>query len=305
MQGHLKKLFNFKVLVGLLAMVLVVSYFSFSASVVKVNKAGYSTVSQSVYSSSSTKAKKIGSLKKNQAVYIYANKGSWSQIKYGKTKGWVAKKNLKLGYPVVTVNKDGHATSNQYIYSSQNTKTKRLATVKKNQNVYILSKQGGWYKVKFGKTTGWVIAKHFKMGKYTSTPVGKKYPDGWTAPVLKSSWSSNPAVNYKTLQNELGFTNGGSRYALPEYPQGIIHVVEQGGKNVDITFFTWEDPALPNSYRVPVVSKELFKLYFGKDGQKVWDYFNNNDIPDRFTANRFNVKSVYSSSTGGITLMLR
>jgi hypothetical protein len=62
---------------------------------------------------------------------------------------------------------------------------------------------------------------------------------------------------------------------------------------------------LPNSYRIPVVAKELFKLYFAKDADRVWNYFNKNDIPEQFTANGFKVTAVYSSATGSITLMLR
>lgn len=373
MQVYLKKMFNFKVLIALVSMVLVFTYLSFSASVVKVNKSGYSTVSQNVHASTSTKAKKLGSLKKNQVVYIYAHKGSWSQIKYGNTKGWVAKKNLKVGSPLVTINKDGHATATQYIYASQSTSSKRLATVKKNQNVYVLASQSGWYKVKFGNATGWVVAKNvklgkyvaptvtinkdghamsnqyiyasqstkskriatvkknqnvyviasksswykvkfgktigwvakknFKLGKYVSVPsAGKTYPDGWTAPILKSAWSSDVSQNYKTLENELGFENGGRTYGVKGRSQ-TIHVTAESSSNpteVNLLFYMWEDSNIPESYRIPIVAMELFKLYFGADATRVWNYCNNNDIPESFTANGRNVKVTFSQETGGL-----
>ncbi|WP_114571804.1 SH3 domain-containing protein [Exiguobacterium flavidum] len=268
-------------------------------------KEGYSITAQKVYASASTKSKTVGSLKKNQTVSIYVNKGSWSQIKYGKTKGWVAKTKLKLGKPVIAIDKGAYATSTQYVYTSQSTKSKRLVKVNKNQNVYVLSSQSGWYRVLSGGKNGWVVAKHFKIGTYVSKPAaGKPYPDGWTAPVLKSSWNSDHEKNLQTLQNELGFRDGGHVYTLPEYPQGAIHVWQED-KIVALSFYFWQDVALPSSYRVPIVAKELFKLYFGSDAMKVWNYFNRGDVPESFTANRFKVKASYNPMTGSLTLWLR
>lgn len=297
MQVYLKKMVNLKVLVALFAIVFVFSYFSFSASVVKVNKSGYSTVSQSVYTSASTKAKKLGSLKKNQTVYIYAHKGNWSQVKYGKTKGWVAKKNLKLGKPLLTINEDAHALSTQFIYSSQSTKSKHLATVKKNQNVFVLSEQGTWYKIKSGKKTGWVVSKQFELGKI--------YSDGWVAPILKSEWNPKHSVNLETLQNELGFKADGS-YGVKGLSQTITLSGEspESRDELEMTYYMWTSRSIPQSYRIPVVSKELFKLYFGKDYSKVWDYMNKNDVPENFTANGRKVHVYFSEEAGSLTFQI-
>lgn len=122
-------------------------------------------------------------------------------------------------------------------------------------------------------------------------PTGTTYPDGWTAPVLTSKWSPDSAKNFETLQNELGFTDGGHFFGI----NGKQHaIVVNGGDSVnEVTFkyYGWEDTkVLPESYRIPVVSKELFKLYFEDDAEKVWNYCNNNDIPEKFTANGRTVK---------------
>lgn len=133
---------------------------------------------------------------------------------------------------------------------------------------------------------------------------GKVYPDGWVAPVLKSSWSSDPAKNYETLENELGFANEGTRYNIPG-KTGAIHVISQGSSGsyeVGITFYGWEDSAIPASYRVPIVAKELFKLYFKNDATRVWNYLNNGEIPDQFTANGRIVKTTVSSTHGSLHL---
>jgi uncharacterized protein YgiM (DUF1202 family) len=302
----LKRLFNFKLVGAILVMVLVISYLSFSGTAVKVNKDGHAIVAEKVFTSQSTKAKAIGSLKKSQNVYIYVSQNGWYQVKYGNAKGWVLQKNVKLGKyvaPPVTINKDGHATSVQKVYTSQNTKSKVVGLFKANQNMYILASQNGWYQVKYGKTTGWVIAKYFKVGKYVApATTGKKYPDGWTAPVLKSAWSSNHATNMATLQKELGFK--GNFYGI--YGKQHAITVNGGYSNDEVTFkyYLWNDQDLAESYRIPVVSKELFKLYFGADATRVWNYFNSNDIPDTFTANGRTVKASFIESDGSIYIQV-
>lgn len=137
---------------------------------------------------------------------------------------------------------------------------------------------------------------------------GKVYPDGWVAPVLKSSWSPDQAKNYQILQNELGFTDGGRAYNINGAPDAIS-VVSQGNTGsyeVSINFSMWgndEGGRLKQAYRVPVVAKEVFKLYFGNDAPRVWDYFNSGkDIPDRFTANGRTVTTTYSQATGVLSL---
>lgn len=133
---------------------------------------------------------------------------------------------------------------------------------------------------------------------------GKVYPDGWVAPVLKSTWSSDPDTNYTTLVNELGFTSGGRVYSINGHSKAI-QVISQGttgSYEVGIKFMFWTDPNLKEAYRIPIVAKELFKLYFGGDATRVWNYFNSNDIPEQFTANGRSIKTSYSPADGAIYL---
>jgi S-layer homology domain len=132
----------------------------------------------------------------------------------------------------------------------------------------------------------------------------ESYSDSWVAPVLESTWNSNPAINYQTLEKELGFTDGGRVYAIDGHSQAI-QVVSQGNTGsyeVGIKFMFWTDPNLEESYRIPIVAKELFKLYFDTDANRVWNYFNSNDIPDQFNANGRTVKASYIASEGAIYL---
>lgn len=129
------------------------------------------------------------------------------------------------------------------------------------------------------------------------------YPDGWVAPTLKTKWNKDPKVNEKTLENELGFTENGMVFDVYGMVRGI-QVINSGSKSheVGISFFGWESPDVEQSYRIPIVAKELFKLYFDKDADRVWKYFNQNDIPEKFTANGRTVKAQFIDATGTLYL---
>jgi len=61
-----------------------------------VTKTGKVTATKlNVRSTASTKAKVVGSLKKNQTVTIVSTSGSWHKIKFGKSYGYVTKSYIK------------------------------------------------------------------------------------------------------------------------------------------------------------------------------------------------------------------
>jgi len=140
----------------------------------------------------------------------------------------------------------------------------------------------------------------------TDQPTGKVYPDGWVAPVLESSWTPNHKTNLKILQSELGFINDGMTYGIPEYREAmnVIGQSPDSPTEVDLTWLFWTDKNFATSYRIPIVSKELFKFYFEEDADRVWNYFNNNDIPEQFTANGRKVKAGYDTTTGTLYLQV-
>ncbi len=133
---------------------------------------------------------------------------------------------------------------------------------------------------------------------------GKVYPDGWVAPILKSAWSPDQMKNYETLKNELGFTEGGRIYGVKYAPHAVVVNNQSGDVDVDIKFFGWQDSNVPDSYRIPVVAKELFKLYFGNDATRVWNYVNSGNIPDEFTANGRTCKASVFEGDGSLNLQV-
>ncbi|MFJ7731468.1 stalk domain-containing protein [Lysinibacillus sp. NPDC097231] len=199
------------------------------------------------------------------------------------------------------IKKTGYATKETIVVPSPGD-FRNITSIVKNQQVYIARAQGEWYKIAVGKHYGFVKKDAVEIGKSPAT--GKMYPDGWFAPTLKSAWSKDPQVNYSTLENELGFRKGGIVYHI--YGGKAIQVLDSGSDSyeVGISFFGWENKTLEQSYRIPIVAKELFKLYFGNDYMKVWNYFDKNDIPENFTANGRKVKAQFVEADGSLYLIV-
>lgn len=133
-----------------------------------------------------------------------------------------------------------------------------------------------------------------------SQPTGKVYPDGWVAPVLKSHWTTPDFhTNIKIFEKELGFGDGGISFSIPGQPDAIIVGNSIPGYEAYLKFAGWQNKSVYESYRIPVVAKELFKFYFEKDADRVFNYLDSGKIPKTFTANgrkvdvEFNVNEGY------------
>lgn len=134
---------------------------------------------------------------------------------------------------------------------------------------------------------------------------GKVYPDGWVAPILKSAWSPYGGDNLETLQNELGFTDGGRVYSIEGASKAITLYGGYSDYEVTLNFSMWDDDAngrLKQAYRIPIVAKELLKLYFASDANRVWNYLNTGDMPDQFKANGRIVVASYDANSGILSL---
>lgn len=187
--------------------------------------------------------------------FISASKGLNYPVKTVKSSGKVT---IYVGtLPATSVKKYGHMLSKQTVYASKSTSSKSIGTIRKNKNVYVYASQSGWYQVKIGEKKGWVKTSTIKMGKYVAnTTAGKKYSDGWVAPVLKSKWSSNEDKNFKAFEKELGFEDG-VYFNISGQPYVVTIQRNHSKAEVEIMFKAWENTTLKQSYRIPVVSKEL------------------------------------------------
>ena len=110
-----------------------------------------------VRNSNNTNGKKLGTIKKNTAVYVVEDKNGWYKIEYKDGYGWVSNKYIKKVKYAATV-----TSSTLNVYSTNSKKGKKLGTLKKNNNIDVISTKGSWSQIKYKTGYAWVESKSIK-----------------------------------------------------------------------------------------------------------------------------------------------
>jgi hypothetical protein len=153
----------------------------------------------------------------------------------------------------------------------------------------------------------------------TNWTMNTQFPDGWVPPVLTESWSPALAANYQTgafalFQKELGFDNGGNDFTLPAIGNAIIVGDGFAGGNdqkqvveVEMIYAAWgpstyeesqnQNLNYPTSYRIPIVSIQLDKFYFGSHWRQFWNYQAYGKDNIIYTIGNRQVQTVYRQGT--------
>jgi len=147
-----------------------------AVSAATISQTGQVTAtSLNVRSGPSTSYKTIIALKKGSNVSIIVQKNGWYQIKSGQTTGWVRDTYIKListtntttnpkpSLPVTTNQTGQITTSSLNVRTGPSTSYKSIASLKSGSQVKILEKKNDWYKISYGKISGWVSGKYVKI----------------------------------------------------------------------------------------------------------------------------------------------
>lgn len=157
----------------------------------------YTTTSNlSLKSGTSAGSKVLLTIPKNKEVGFISKKGSWAQVKYGNTTGWVNAKHIRSGKPTTAVPKPPTTskpttpvtpkppTGGQtvlgayYTIDSLNMRTGGgiqygiVTTIPKGGKVEHVATNGNWYQVRYGTKTGWVNASYL-----SKSPLVANEPD--------------------------------------------------------------------------------------------------------------------------------
>ena len=159
----------------------------------------------------------------------------------------------------------------------------------------------------------------------TNWTMNTKFPDGWVPPILTESWSPALAANYQTgafalFQKELGFGNGGNDFTLPAIGNAIIVGDGFAGGNdmkqkveVEMIYGTWGPSTYEENkygswavareaYRIPIISIQLAKYYFGSDWRQFWNYLVNGKDNVIYTIGNRQVQTVFRQGTSDVAI---
>lgn len=229
-------------------------------AVTPANNALATSKSVTLYTSTSTRSKKVKTLSSNTEVVVLKVYRSWALIKYGNTSGWVAKNSLKARVKIPVVKNATVQSDTSVLYASKSTKAKKISTLKFGNSVTILSEANGWSYVQYGQKKGYMVSKHFvpEVTKFKTTRASTLYyetstksekvttvPSNMTVTVLKvyRSWS---LVQYGTKTGWMA-----KRYLALDVSEASPLPTVPGEPEVPVVPPT--EPTVPTEPEVPVV----------------------------------------------------
>lgn len=153
-----------------------------------------------LYKTATGKAR-IVTLKKGKTVTVTAENDGRYKVKYGKRTGYVIKGKLRL-IPTDTDIRDRSAKTSAKTYLYANTYSgKRLVTLKRNAKLTVTAKNGKYYRVKFGKRTGYVLKTKIRFLTAIPAPAVKPTitpkPTETTKPTTTPTTTPKPVVTPK------------------------------------------------------------------------------------------------------------
>ena len=134
------------------------------------NRYGDITANVVMRKSATSKSASLGTIPKNKRLLLYGYykypSSSWYKVKYNNKLGYISSKYAKLSYKAYSPKIKGKTTANLYIRSGVGLKYKKKKYIKKGTTItlngYYRTAGYDWYKVAYGKTTGYLSSKYVK-----------------------------------------------------------------------------------------------------------------------------------------------
>ncbi|WP_153125901.1 N-acetylmuramoyl-L-alanine amidase [Peribacillus tepidiphilus] len=175
---------SIKLIIALMMIFTLLQSHPFSVDAVSTQSATVQADILNVRSAPNVKASIVGKLKRNAKVEILSQQNNWSQISFGKNKGWASSQYLKKQ------NLYGYITATSLnIRSDASDKSKKIGSVSKGTKVAILKTKGSWYYIQTDKkVNGWISAKFVSLS-------ASKQEENKTATPSKESQNTNTSKN--------------------------------------------------------------------------------------------------------------
>lgn len=134
------------------------------------SKTVYVTTDLNVHEQPDASSKVLGTLKKNTAVTVTAEKYGWYTITFGGQTAYISAKyttdtnpsnpSQPTPTPTPSQTKTVYTTENLKVRAQPNTDAKVLGTLAKGSKVETYGLKDGWYEIKFSGQTGYISAKY-------------------------------------------------------------------------------------------------------------------------------------------------
>jgi len=238
------------------------------------------TVTSSLYTSYSTKSKKIGTLKKNEVINrIGVTNSGWTKVVINGKNAYVLSKYVKL---ITTTKKNDKVfvTSSISVHSSYTTSSKKLGSIKKSEVVQRTGvTNNGWTKIVYKNKTAYVSSSKVKV--ITVTKKSDKVYASSSVSVYSSYTTASKklgSIKKGGVVQRTGITNNGWTKIL--YKKKTAYVPSKNittkkptslpSNMIDPKHFSQYDPQLKGLVKsVDANTIVDFKSYMG--------YFNHND----------------------------
>ena len=140
----------------------------------EVTEQQYSTTSNlNLRTGASTSTKALLTIPKGKNISLISKHGDWYKVQYASTQGYVSSQYLSgivstpttptqpQTPPLPPVSSERYSTtSNLNLRSGASTRNKVLLTIPVDTNVTVISKNGSWYKIKYGSEQGYVSSQY-------------------------------------------------------------------------------------------------------------------------------------------------
>lgn len=173
-------------------------------------KATVTTPILNVRSSTSTTSSIVGQLKEGEVVSVLGTSGTWSQIDFNGSKRYVASSYLKTNTAISassTVERF-KTTAKLNLRSTMSFSAPVINTIPEGHEVRLVSKHGDWYRVTYGRKTGYVASQYLK-----SQSGGDAINKTSTSIVTSTIFTTNRKVNL---------------HSSTSYSSSIVRMIEQG-----------------------------------------------------------------------------
>lgn len=209
-------------------------------------KSMYANIDTNVYTTRSSKSKRLMTIPYGVRIERIAVNSSWSQIRYKGKAGWVASRNL------VEIKKTEVLDTKKTVtlYASRSTKAKAVMKVPANKQVTRLAVNKSWSQVKYGSKTGWVASSQLKTRYVKENFAPRSYQLKEEAP-LQSTYT----------------TSGTTLTSIPK--ETIVASAERYNSWYKVTFNKktgWVNGKYLTAYKAPTTDAvSVAKQVFGSD----------------------------------------